>query len=39
MNAAEQTACGVRIGHDYPMPVVDHAAARALTLARFQSVR
>jgi deoxyribodipyrimidine photo-lyase len=39
MSAAEQAACGVRIGEDYPAPVVDHAAARARTLARFQAIR
>ena len=39
MSAAEQAACGVHIGRDYPAPVVDHAAARARTLARFQAVR
>jgi deoxyribodipyrimidine photo-lyase len=39
MNAAEQAACGVRIGQDYPAPVVDHAAARARTLARFEAIR
>jgi deoxyribodipyrimidine photo-lyase len=38
MSAAEQSACGVRIGHDYPGPVVNHASARASTLARFQAV-
>ena len=38
MNAAEQAACGVSLGRDYPAPVVDHAAARARTLARFQVV-
>jgi len=37
MGAAEQAACGVTIGRDYPAPVVDHAAARARTLARFRS--
>ena len=39
MSAAEQAACGVSIGHDYPAPVVDHVTARARTLARFQAVR
>ena len=39
MSTAEQAACGVRIGQDYPAPVVDHAAARARTLARFEAIR
>ncbi len=38
MTTAQQTACGVSIGRDYPAPVVDHAAARIRTLARFQAV-
>ena len=39
MNAAEQAACGVSIGGDYPHPVINHAVAREQTLARFQAVR
>jgi len=39
MSSAEQTACGVLIGRDYPAPVVDHATARAHTLQRFQAIR
>jgi deoxyribodipyrimidine photo-lyase len=32
MNAAQQAKAGVIIGRDYPAPVVDHAAARQVTL-------
>ena len=39
MNAAQQAACGVVIGRDYPPPVVDHAAARAVTLELYKKVR
>ncbi|HRP98793.1 MAG TPA: deoxyribodipyrimidine photo-lyase [Rhodocyclaceae bacterium] len=39
MSAAAQRAATVRIGCDYPAPVVDHAAARARTLARFAVTR
>jgi len=39
MSAAQQAACGVRIGQDYPLPVVDHAVARARTLERFKAIR
>ncbi|HJV28555.1 MAG TPA: deoxyribodipyrimidine photo-lyase [Aromatoleum sp.] len=39
MPAAEQAACGVRIGRDYPAPIVDHARARERTLQRFAVVR
>ncbi|THF63846.1 deoxyribodipyrimidine photo-lyase [Pseudothauera nasutitermitis] len=39
MDEAAQRAAGVRIGHDYPAPLVDHAAARARTLARFGAVK
>lgn len=38
MPAVEQRQCGVRIGRDYPAPIVDHAAARARTLARYGAV-
>ncbi|MCB1962511.1 MAG: deoxyribodipyrimidine photo-lyase [Rhodocyclaceae bacterium] len=35
----DQAALGVRIGKDYPAPLVDHAQARERTLARFRAVR
>ena len=37
MPAEIQAECGVLIGRDYPMPVVDHAEARQRTLARFKN--
>ncbi len=39
MSREQQDAAGVVIGRDYPPPIVDHAAARARTLARFSRVR
>jgi deoxyribodipyrimidine photo-lyase len=35
----EQEALGVVIGRDYPAPIVDHAAAREKTLARYSVVK
>jgi len=35
MGGIDQSVAGVRIGVDYPAPVVDHAEARERTLARF----
>ena len=35
----EQQACGVLLGRDYPLPIVDHEAARAKTLAMFKAIR
>ncbi|MBB4845712.1 deoxyribodipyrimidine photo-lyase [Paucibacter oligotrophus] len=32
-------ACGLALGHDYPAPIVDHAEARARTLARYAVVK
>ena len=31
-----QSACGVRIGRDYPSPIVEHAAARERALAAYK---
>jgi len=39
MGRADEVACGVRIGVDYPAPVIDHPAARERTLARFAVTR
>lgn len=36
MPVAVQEACGVVVGRDYPPPIVDHAQARAVTLALFK---
>ena len=36
---ATQRAKGVVVGRDYPAPIVDHAAARAATLALYNAVR
>ncbi|MGD9773744.1 cryptochrome/photolyase family protein [Diaphorobacter sp.] len=35
MTPIELQACGLRLGQDYPLPVVDHASARERTLMRF----
>ena len=35
MPPAVEAACGVRIGRDYPPPIVDHALARREALARY----
>ncbi|TNF58281.1 MAG: deoxyribodipyrimidine photo-lyase [Burkholderiales bacterium] len=35
----ELEACGLRLGRDYPKPVVDHALAREQTLARYAVVK
>lgn len=39
MPVAEQAACGVLIGRDYPLPIVDHALARQRALERFGMLR
>ncbi len=38
MPAGEQERCGVVIGRDYLLPIVDHARAREVTLALFKGV-
>lgn len=37
MPAAEQQRAGCRIGRDYPVPIVDHRAARLDALARYRA--
>ena len=39
MNMTQQAQAGVAIGRDYPAPVVDHAAARVVTLEIYQRAR
>jgi len=34
-----QRASACRLGHDYPLPIVDHLAQRARTLAAYEAVR
>ncbi|HUQ51515.1 MAG TPA: deoxyribodipyrimidine photo-lyase, partial [Gammaproteobacteria bacterium] len=38
-DSAELAAAGVRLGETYPRPIVDHAAARKRTLARYAAVK
>ncbi len=38
-DAAELARAGVVLGRDYPQPIVDHEAARQVTLARYAVVR
>jgi deoxyribodipyrimidine photo-lyase len=39
MGRVEQEGLDVIIGRDYPGPIVDHAQARAKTLARYAVVK
>ena len=39
MDANEQKRVGVIIGRDYPAPIVDHAAARLVTLSRYADAK
>ena len=38
-NPIELLSAGVQLGETYPMPIVDHAQARATTLARYAVVK
>ncbi|MCP5279117.1 MAG: hypothetical protein H6935_12255 [Thiobacillus sp.] len=38
MSVAEQVGFGVVMGRDYPLPIVDHARAREVTLALFKDM-
>lgn len=38
MKPLELQACGLRLGVDYRLPIVDHAVARQRTLLRFQNL-
>ena len=38
MTPGQQAGCGVIVGRDYPSPLVDHARARAATLALYRAV-
>ena len=39
MSPSEQSACGVIIGKGYPLPIVEHSAARRRTLERYAGVK
>jgi deoxyribodipyrimidine photo-lyase len=39
MSPQEQQACGVVIGRDYPLPIVDHGAARKRALELFGRIK
>ncbi|MBL8514606.1 MAG: deoxyribodipyrimidine photo-lyase, partial [Betaproteobacteria bacterium] len=39
MPPMEQQACGISIGRDYPLPVVDHAVQREKALAMYKRVK
>jgi len=39
MSPIDQAACGLSLGMDYPLPVVDHALARQRTLERFGAIQ
>ena len=39
MSPSEQAACAVRIGHEFPAPLVDHAQATRKTLQRYAVVK
>jgi deoxyribodipyrimidine photo-lyase len=39
MPEADQRRAGIRIGHDYPAPLVDHAIQRERALAMYRAVR
>ncbi|WP_313075932.1 deoxyribodipyrimidine photo-lyase [Melaminivora sp.] len=39
MRPQELAACGLRLGEDYPLPVVQHASARERTLMRFHFLK
>lgn len=36
LSSAEQITAGVRVGHDYPLPIVDHAQSREITLRLYK---
>ena len=39
LTPAQLSAAGVRLGEHYPAPIVDHAAARLRTLARYERIK